>query len=174
MRERQELHANSAKSRMGDRRGPVIDGYLTDADGRTDVFPVCPPAMPAQRGTLSNGFKLMSCKAKRWAKSMTPDCVLIKADTPLIEAYFAPPCTPLGITKKRERKKLMPRGRFPPYKKEAVRRLVHAANEVCDLSLSSSFPLSSSFLLLLRRSERRLFCEDGCARHCIASFVGAE
>ena len=25
-----ELHANSAKSRMGDRRGPVIDGYLTD------------------------------------------------------------------------------------------------------------------------------------------------
>ena len=174
MRERQELHANSAKSRMGDRRGPVIDGYLTDVrtNGRTDVFPVCPPAMPAQRGTLSNGFKLMSCKAKRWAKSMTPDCVLIKVNMPLIEAYFAPPCTPLGITKKRERKKLMPRGRFPTHKKEAVRRLVHAANEVCDLSLSSSLPLSS--FLLPARSERRLFCEDGCARHCIASFVGAE
>ena len=51
---------------------------------------------------------------------MTPYYVPINVNKPLIEAYYALPCSHLGITKKQERTKLMPIGRFPIYKKQAV------------------------------------------------------
>ena len=67
----------------------------------------------------------------------------------------------------------MPSGRFAIHKKRS--RLVHPANEVCDLSLSSLAFLSHPILFSSRldRSDG-----DGCfaridaALHCIGSFVG--